>query len=195
MRDVVIIGAGVTGCAIARELSKYEMDVLVVERASDVCEGTSKANSGIVHAGYDAKPGSLKAKLNVEGNRMMQDLADRLDFPFKKAPYIRASIDRVLALPISDEAKAGILGFAKSIALELGAHGITVNCVTPGFLQRGEYDDLKAEQLKKTNCLHTIGELEDAANAVCFLATDEAKFITGQSLGVDGGRTLGLYGD
>ena len=92
-------------------------------------------------------------------------------------------------------AKAGILGFAKSIALVLGAHGITVNCVTPGFLQRGEYDDLKAEQLKKTNCLHTIGELEDAANAVCFLASDEAKFITGQSLGVDGGRTLGLYGD
>ena len=73
-KQIVIIGAGVSGSAIAMELSKKQLDVLVVERASDVCEGTSKANSGIVHAGYDAKPGSLKAKLNVEGNRMMQDL-------------------------------------------------------------------------------------------------------------------------
>ena len=83
-KQIVIIGAGVSGSAIAMELSRKQLDVLVVERASDVCEGTSKANSGIVHAGYDAKPGSLKAKLNVEGNRMMQDLADRLDFPFKR---------------------------------------------------------------------------------------------------------------
>ena len=63
MYDVVIIGAGVTGSAIARELSRYELKVVVLERASDVCEGTSKANSGIAHAGFDAKPGTLKAKL------------------------------------------------------------------------------------------------------------------------------------
>ena len=59
--DVVIIGAGVIGCAIAREISRYEADVCVVERCSDVCEGTSKANSAIVHAGFDAPAGSLKA--------------------------------------------------------------------------------------------------------------------------------------
>lgn len=84
MRDVIIIGAGVTGCAIARELSRYELRVTVLERASDVCEGTSKANSGIVHAGYDAKPGTLKARLNVEGNRRMEALARELDFPFRR---------------------------------------------------------------------------------------------------------------
>ncbi len=84
MRDVIIIGAGVTGCAIARELSRYELKVTVLERAEDVCEGTSKANSGIVHAGYDAKPGTLKAKLNVAGNRRMEELARELDFPFKR---------------------------------------------------------------------------------------------------------------
>ena len=84
MVDVVVIGAGVTGCAIARELAKYEYKVTVLERASDVCEGTSKANSGIVHAGYDAHPGTLKAKLNVEGNRMMEALSEELDFPFKR---------------------------------------------------------------------------------------------------------------
>lgn len=83
-RQIVIIGAGVSGASIARELSKKELDILVVERASDVCEGTSKANSGIVHAGYDAKPGSLKARLNVEGNRMMEELSKQLNFPFKR---------------------------------------------------------------------------------------------------------------
>lgn len=84
MYDVVIIGAGVTGSAIARELSKKELKVIVLERASDVCEGTSKANSGIVHAGFDAKPGSLKAKLNVFGNEKMEQLSKELDFPFKR---------------------------------------------------------------------------------------------------------------
>lgn len=83
-KDVVIIGAGVTGASIARELSKRELDVIVLEKASDVCEGTSKANSGIVHAGYDAKPGTLKAKLNVEGSKLMPELAKKLDFPFRQ---------------------------------------------------------------------------------------------------------------
>lgn len=84
MADVIIIGAGVTGAAIARELSRYERDVLVLERESDVCEGTSKANSGIVHAGYDAIPGTLKARFNLEGNRLMEQLSRDLDFPFKR---------------------------------------------------------------------------------------------------------------
>lgn len=82
MYDVIIIGAGVCGSAAARELSRYKAKVCVIERADDVCCGTSKANSGIVHAGYDAKPGSLMAKLNVEGNAMMGDLAAELEFPF-----------------------------------------------------------------------------------------------------------------
>lgn len=84
MYDVIVIGAGVSGCAIARELSRYDWKVAVLERASDVCEGTSKANSGVAHAGYDAKPGSLKAKLNVEGSRMMEPLSKELDFPYKR---------------------------------------------------------------------------------------------------------------
>ena len=82
--DVIIIGAGVSGCAIARELAKGKRKVAVLEAKSDVCEGTSKANSGIVHAGYDAVPGTLKAKLNVRGNEMMEELAEKLDFPFRR---------------------------------------------------------------------------------------------------------------
>lgn len=84
MKDVIIIGAGVSGCAVARELSRYELDICVLEKESDICEGTSKANSGIVHGGFDAKPGTLKAKLNVLGNQMMDEMAEKLDFPFRR---------------------------------------------------------------------------------------------------------------
>lgn len=84
MYDVVIIGAGVSGSAIARELSRYDLKICVLEKEEDVCCGTSKANSAIVHAGYDAVPGSLMAKMNVEGNELMEGLAEKLDFPFKR---------------------------------------------------------------------------------------------------------------
>ena len=84
MRDIIVIGAGVVGCSIARELSKYNLDVLVVEKNSDVSEGISKGNSGIVHAGYNEKIGTLKAKLNIEGNKIFDDLSRELQFPFKR---------------------------------------------------------------------------------------------------------------
>ena len=82
--NVIIIGAGVTGAAVARELSRYQASVCVLEREEDVCCGTSKANSAIIHAGYDAEPGTLKAKLNVRGNQLVGELAKKLDFPFKR---------------------------------------------------------------------------------------------------------------
>lgn len=83
MYDVIIIGAGVTGCAVARYLSRYQGSALVLERAEDVCCGTSKANSAIIHAGFDAAHGSLMAKMNVQGSRMVPGLAKELDFPFR----------------------------------------------------------------------------------------------------------------
>ncbi len=84
MYDVVIIGGGVIGCAVARELSRYQGRMVLLEKASDLCEGTSKANSGIVHAGHDARPGSLKAHFNVLGNQKMEALSKELDFSFKR---------------------------------------------------------------------------------------------------------------
>ena len=84
MLDVIVIGAGVCGCAIARELSRRKANLLVVEREEDVCCGTSKANSAIVHAGFDAKHGTLMAKLNVLGSRMMPKLAEELDFSYRQ---------------------------------------------------------------------------------------------------------------
>lgn len=80
--DIVIIGAGVSGCAIARELSRRSADIWVVEREDDVCCGTSKANSAIVHAGYDAKHGTLMAQLNVQGSHLMPQWAKELDFHY-----------------------------------------------------------------------------------------------------------------
>ena len=82
--DVIVIGAGAVGAAVARELSRRQGRFLVVEKALDVCEGTSKANSAIVHAGFDAEPGTQKAKMNVLGNQMMDQLSEELDIPFRR---------------------------------------------------------------------------------------------------------------
>lgn len=80
--DILIIGAGVTGCAVARVLSRYEASLTVIDSGCDVCSGASKANSGIVHAGFDAHPGTLKAKLNVDGSKMYPVLSEELGVPY-----------------------------------------------------------------------------------------------------------------
>ena len=100
MYDVIIIGGGVVGCAIAREMAKQERKIALLERASDVCEGSSKANSGIIHAGYDALPGTLKASLNVQGNRMMEALAKELDIPFKQnGSFVLCGLSNIALFP------------------------------------------------------------------------------------------------
>lgn len=80
--DVLIIGGGMVGSAIARELSRYKLAIGVLEKNPDVCYETSARNSAVVHGGFAYDPGSLKAKLCVEGNRMMEDLSKELDFSF-----------------------------------------------------------------------------------------------------------------
>lgn len=88
MLDIIIIGAGVSGSAIARELSRYQAKILVLDKEEDVCCGTSKANSAIVHGGFDAEPGTLKAKLNIRGSRMMEQLSQALDFHYDRCGSI-----------------------------------------------------------------------------------------------------------
>ena len=82
--DVLVVGAGVVGCAAAMELGKYSVRAAVIEAGEDVCTGTSKANSAIVHAGFDARPGSLMARFNVEGSHAMPKLCERLQIPFRR---------------------------------------------------------------------------------------------------------------
>ncbi len=93
MVDVVIIGAGVSGCAVARWLSRYRINVLVLDKEEDVCCGTSKANSAIVHAGFDAKNGTLMAELNVRGSEMMEQLSVDLDFAYKRCGSLVLCMD------------------------------------------------------------------------------------------------------
>ncbi len=82
--DVIVIGAGVVGAMTARELSRYNLTVRVLEAGSDVAEGASKANSAIVHAGFDAKPGTNKAKFNVWGNNLFENVCKELKVPFRR---------------------------------------------------------------------------------------------------------------
>ncbi|MFO7849474.1 MAG: NAD(P)/FAD-dependent oxidoreductase [Spirochaetia bacterium] len=82
--DVCIIGAGVVGCAAARELSRYKVDVCLLEGGDDVSVGASKANSGIVHGGYTAQHGTLKGELSIAGNRRFDRLSEELGFPFRR---------------------------------------------------------------------------------------------------------------
>lgn len=84
MYDVAVIGAGVVGAMIARELSRFNLKICIVEKDNDVANGATKANSGIVHAGFDAEPGTLKAKLNVEGSLMMEKIAEELSVKYVK---------------------------------------------------------------------------------------------------------------
>lgn len=83
MYDVIVIGGGVIGGAVLRELSKYDLKICMLEKHDDVCMGQSKANSGIVHAGFDAIPNTLKAKFNVLGNQMMKDYTDELGVKYQ----------------------------------------------------------------------------------------------------------------
>ena len=82
--DVAVIGAGIIGCGVARELSRYNCKAVLIEKENDVAMGTTRANSAIIHAGYDPEPGTLMAKYNAPGNRMAGEICEELDVPFKR---------------------------------------------------------------------------------------------------------------
>lgn len=91
--DIVIVGAGVTGAGIARTLSKYDRSILVIEKKSDISEGTSKSNNGMIHSGYDSKAGSLKAIMNVKGNAMYTEWQEELGFKMNRCGSFVAGFD------------------------------------------------------------------------------------------------------
>lgn len=117
MKDIAIIGAGVVGCSIARELSKYKLDIIVLDKNEDICEGVSKANSGIIHGGFNEKRDSLKAKLNIEGNQMIEKLSNDLDFKFKK--------NQALVLAFNEE-ETERLNYLKQNGESIGVSGLEI---------------------------------------------------------------------
>lgn len=145
--DVAVIGAGVTGCAIARVLSRYDISVVLVEAKEDVAMGASRANSAIVHAGYDCEPGTLMAKLNVLGNEMFSHWCEELDVELKRVgSYVialtdedKGSLDKLMArgaengvpgleMLTGDEARALEPALSKSVRWVLHAKTGGITC-------------------------------------------------------------------
>ena len=93
MFDVVIIGCGIVGAAAAYELSRYRLTVAVLEKENDVADGTTKANSAILHAGYDPIPGTRMARLNVEGSRLARNLCEELQVPYQPCGSLVVALD------------------------------------------------------------------------------------------------------
>ena len=93
MVDVVIVGGGVCGCSLLYELSRYKLSAVLVEKENDVSVGTTKANSAIVHAGYDPHPGTKMARYNVEGNALVKELCEKLDVPYKQIGSLVLAFD------------------------------------------------------------------------------------------------------
>lgn len=109
--DVVVIGGGVIGCAIARELTRYQLDVVLLEKDADVACGASKANNGMIHSGLVQEPGSLRRKLNVRGNTMFENICRQLDVPFKRTGLIGV---------VFKEEELFLLDLIRSAAVESG---------------------------------------------------------------------------
>ncbi|MCP5515366.1 MAG: NAD(P)/FAD-dependent oxidoreductase [Spirochaetales bacterium] len=129
MNSVCIIGAGVVGCAIARELSKYELDITILEKEHDVSMGSSKANSGIIHAGYGTSPGSLKTLLCVKGNALYDNLEKELNFGFRRCGSLvlgfteedRTELEKLLASGRENNVKGlEIIGHDAILGLDPG---------------------------------------------------------------------------
>ena len=147
--DVIVIGAGVVGCLTARELSRYSLRTLVVEAGGDVAEGASKANSAIVHAGFDAKPGTNKAKFNVLGNQMFENTCKELKVPFKRNGSL------VLAFS-ADERKS-----LEDLKERAGVNGVPVEIIEQEELRKREPNVSPEAVALLRRRAHLHGDLRD----------------------------------
>lgn len=196
MYDVIIIGAGVTGCATAYELSKYNTNVLLLEKENDVSMGTTKANSAIIHAGYDPDPGTDMAKYNVKGNEMIRNMVADLDVPFQqigslvvafseeelgtlKDLYDRGVVNGVPDMEIWDEAK--LKAEEPNIASE--AKG-ALFAPTAGIISPWDFALAMAEvavkngvELKLNTKVENIEKVDGGYKVTTNNGTYEAKFI------------------
>ena len=132
--DVLVIGAGISGCAVTRELSKYRLRVLAVDKGDDVASGATRANNGNIHPGHDVKPGTLKAKLNIRGNEMYTRWARELGFELQRCGLMGAVTDASLR-PLLEKAaeNARAMGVFNPAVLD----GEEAKELEPGFAEQG----------------------------------------------------------
>jgi glycerol-3-phosphate dehydrogenase len=176
LSDVIIIGAGIVGCAAAHALGGYELDVLVVERDSDVACGATKANSGILHAGYDCRPGTLKAELNVRGLAMYSRLVRELDIPCRNNGSMVICVNKKGASTLHDLYERGIKNGVTELKL--------LNGEEARRLEPNLHPDVTGALLAETACVMSpyeaaVAFAENAAvNGVKFLLNTAVTGIT-----------------
>ena len=119
--DAVVIGGGILGCFVARSLRRWNISVLLLEKEEDVCKGITRANSAIVYAGYDNKPGSRKAEMTVRGNADMGALCEDLDVPFSRCGSLLVTYDALSVPRLEKKLKNGIQNGVPGLRLLSGA--------------------------------------------------------------------------
>ena len=118
--DAVVIGGGILGCFVARNLRRWNISVLLLEKEEDVCKGITRANSAVVYAGCDNKPGSLKAELTVRGNANMAALCEELDVPFSRCGSLLVTYDEASVPRLEKKLKNGIQNGVPGVRLLSG---------------------------------------------------------------------------
>lgn len=166
--DVVIIGAGVSGCGIARELSKYDLRIIVVEMGDDVASAASKANNGDIHPGHAAKPGTLKAKLNVEGNRLYTKWAEELGFRLERCGSLRMVTEDSLVPAVQEAYETALKNGVDGARMVTQEEAISIDPKVKDELER------LGKELKAALWLPTMGVVEPY-EVVVALAENAAK--------------------
>ena len=189
------------------------LDVLDSNIITKVFKDISDENNGSIDILINSAGGSARDKANTIVNQDIDVIDNILNINLRGAMLCAKEVSKYMINKKSGRiinitsviglqgragfseyaaSKGGSIAFVKSLAQELGKYGITVNSVAPGIVQRGEITPDLLERIRKTNVMNTYGRPEDISNAVNFLCSKEASFITGQTLAVDGGRSLGL---
>ena len=119
--DAIVIGGGILGCMTARNLRRWQISTLLIEKEDDVCKGITRANSAIVYAGYDNKPGSLKAELTVRGNANMASLCEALEVPFSRCGSLLVTYDEESVPKLERKLKNGTQNGVPGLKLLTGA--------------------------------------------------------------------------
>lgn len=205
MYDVAVIGAGIIGCSISRALSRYKVNAILIEKESDVADCTTKANSAIVHAGYDAKPGTLKAKFNALGNPMYDKLCEELDVPFKRIGslvlafneedmetvnklYVQGIINGINGLEILDREK--LLDMEPNVSKKVigGLYARTCGVVSPWELAIAQAENAAENgvEILLNNEVKDIKKLESGYRIFTSDSTQDARYVI---------NCAGLYAD